>query len=189
MISAIINFILAIIGGIVYALGKLRDWYKKKIKEIPEKPINILLLTLATTAIIYGITRIGAFADMRRYELDPPGYTQMELRYIPEKKVDRYVYLQEKTHYYSRYMNTIARYHYRNRPLAAFTYILLTYNNNRWRFHRYVHEQYMLKMYMTDMECYQTELDNTQWMLDWEKKEFTKRMEELKTKQKKTTGN
>lgn len=174
MITAILNIIILILGLIVAKTLDLFRWYGEKIRNVPKKPWNILRILLATAAICYAVSRIGAVRDLGRYQMQPPGYSQKEMEYLNQKRIERCVRLQQRTDYFNRYNNVIAWCYYTNRPTLAMLYIGATYSNNAYRFHRHVYEQHMARLYLADRKEYERRLETAEWMEPDDKHRFTR---------------
>lgn len=133
MISFLLNMIFVVAAFLLSAVVGAFKWLKDTALSVRENPRNLMKLIAVPLMWFYVFTRAMAVYETFYVE-DDMKFTETSLTPQREKKLQKYVRMQEKTLFLDRYRNTVNYFVTDDRPGLAACFYLMTYSR---RFARY----------------------------------------------------
>ena len=186
MLSLIFQLLIGLLDTVTRWARNICGWYRNQLASAKEKPASLVKIFLVTMLIIYGVTRIIAIYDLIGPKKGPAGYTEEQIEYLNQNRVERYVRLMEKTQYYDRYMNTVDWLEVKEKNVLAATFVVLTHSKKAGKFHRHVYKQYLVSIYERNPKELEQYIGSQRWIKKHEKEDYRKAIVRLHDKQKKS---
>lgn len=156
--------------GILVSIIRLPfRWFRDSVSSARQDKRNFYKPILVVLLIAYAITRLHFVYDIFMSG-EAINYTERDLTPRREQRFEKYVRLQEKTHYIDRYKNMIYYLDEDDRPILAFSVCFLTCSRRLYKFSDLVWDAHLSRLLEEKNEKkIAAYLESVKWLSEEEK--------------------